>query len=56
MRNGQGRFEWGDGRIYEGPWVDGKQHGQGKFTDREGRVRMGEWEHGKKIRWIIVEE
>lgn len=30
-KNGYGEFEWADGKVYKGNWVNGKQHGKGLY-------------------------
>jgi len=45
--HGRGKYTWGDGRVYEGDWVEGKIHGKGKFTYSNGNVYEGDWLDGK---------
>jgi hypothetical protein len=40
-KKGFGIYTWGDGRIYEGFWCEGKQHGNGKYTSADGQVKHG---------------
>lgn len=35
-----------DGRIYEGGFIDGRQHGQGVLYLAEGKTKRGNWEYG----------
>jgi len=37
--------------MYEGQWLNGKQHGKGKMTSPSGVSKSGEWENGKRIKW-----
>jgi len=50
-RNGRGRQEFPDGRVYDGEWKDGKFHGYGKMIWPDGFVYQGEWKdnmrHGR---------
>lgn len=38
-----------DGRKYEGPWVNGKQHGKATLTNSKGESVEVEWKDGKKL-------
>ena len=41
---GKGKFTWGDGRIYNGPWVNNKRHGNGAvFTWPDGKRYEGKF-------------
>lgn len=31
IKNGYGEYKYGNGRVYQGNWVNGKQHGEGKL-------------------------
>ena len=42
----------GDGRKYEGSWLNGKQHGKGVFTKASGEQKEGEWFEGKRTQWL----
>jgi hypothetical protein len=52
LKQGEGTFEWPDGRKYIGHWDKGKQHGKGIYYNAGGVERHGEWEHGKRLRWL----
>jgi hypothetical protein len=41
--NGYGRYEWPDGRVYEGDYVNDKKEGQGIFTRLDGKKYEGAW-------------
>ena len=41
-----GTYTYPDGRVYEGNWLEGKQHGFGTFTNKAGVSRRGTWENG----------
>ena len=51
---GFGIYTWADGRIYEGQWLQGKQHGQGKYTAKDGKTGIGMWQYGKRIEWLTT--
>ena len=52
-KDGEGEYDWSDGRIYKGGWKDGKQHGEGLFFCVKKKVwKKGIWENGKRIKWI----
>ena len=44
---GKGRFEWVDGRVYEGEYLGGKKHGFGVFEWPNGRKYVGSWSEGR---------
>ena len=44
---GFGRFEWPDGRRYEGEYIDDKKEGKGSFFWPDGRKYEGDWLNGK---------
>ena len=35
LKNGQGKYTYGNGDVYKGQWKDGKRHGQGTYTYKE---------------------
>ena len=37
-----------NGSIYEGDWLNNKQHGHGKKTYKDGNVYEGDWKKGKR--------
>ena len=41
-----------DGRIYDGDWVNGKQHGVGLYTAPGFDPKLSEWKEGKRVKWI----
>ena len=47
---------WSDGKVYDGEWLDGKQHGEGQYTflgkDNKLVTKKGKWENGARIEWI----
>ena len=45
-----------DGRVYDGEWLNGKQHGIGFFTNPGANAKQGEWRDGKRVRWINVNQ
>jgi hypothetical protein len=46
-KHGQGVYTWSDGKKYDGPWLNGKQHGTGKQIIN-GKQRLGKWINGKR--------
>lgn len=45
-KNGEGIYKFESRNIYEGPFVNGKQHGYGKYSDQNGNVTTGFWVNG----------
>ena len=41
--NGKGKFQWADGRVYEGEYVLDKKEGHGVLTWADGRKYEGQW-------------
>lgn len=39
--NGEGTFEWQDGRKYKGNYLNDKKHGYGEFEWSDGRKYKG---------------
>lgn len=52
--HGKGIYTWTDGRVYEGPFLNGKQHGIAKYTSKEG-TKIGKWENGIRVAWMDEE-
>jgi len=48
MMHGHGIYKWGDGRIFEGTYVDDRKQGQGIYLWADGRAYNGEWNQGKQ--------
>ena len=44
-KNGEGRLEYEDGRVYDGEWKDGKFHGQGIFIYQSDTIYDGQWKN-----------
>ena len=42
-KNGQGRFAWSDGSMYEGGFVDNDINGHGVYQWGDGRKYTGQW-------------
>ena len=36
---GTGLFTWGDGKKYEGEYLDDKKHGLGTFSWTDGKIK-----------------
>lgn len=51
-KEGEGVFNWPDGKKYDGEWKNSVQHGVGIYKNSKGETRKGEWKKGKRIRWI----
>lgn len=51
IKCGFGIFYW-DGFVYEGYWINGKQHGFGRVTVAEEEPRISEWRYGIEINRI----
>jgi len=48
-RNGEGKFEWGSGDVYEGGWdAEFRPHGKGLYVWHDGESYDGDWLHGLK--------
>jgi hypothetical protein len=50
-RQGQGKFTWADGSVYDGPWKKDAPHTQnsqvGIWTQPGGEAATGQWSNGK---------
>ena len=44
--HGKGVYIWGDGRRYEGNYVNDLKHGYGIYFWIDGRKYEGEWANG----------
>lgn len=49
MYDGNGAYEWPDGRKYVGKWRLGLQHGNGQYINNEGLSFEGVWDSGEVI-------
>ena len=45
---GYGVFNWPDGRVYKGEYVNDKKEGYGEFEWSDGRKYYGFWKEGKQ--------
>jgi hypothetical protein len=45
---GQGKYEWADGRVYEGEWKMNKMNGKGEFLWPDRRRYVGEYVNDNK--------
>ena len=49
-RNGNGEYQYADGRRYVGEYIDEKPHGFGIETDKSGEVLYdGNWAYGEFV-------
>lgn len=46
-KNGEGRFVWKNGDVYEGNFQENMIQGSGKMTFRDGKTYEGEWKDNK---------
>jgi len=46
--HGQGKFEWHDGKSFEGKYENDKKHGPGIFSWPDGSKCVGIWQQGKQ--------
>lgn len=46
--NGNGKFEWPDGKVYEGQYKMDKKEGFGILKWPDGRIYKGNWKNGKQ--------
>jgi hypothetical protein len=44
----QGKYEWSEGRAYDGDWYDNKMHGYGVYCWKDGRRYEGQYFMDKK--------
>jgi hypothetical protein len=48
-QDGEGKFKWGSGDVYEGAWDhEMRPHGKGKYVWHDGESYDGDWDHGLK--------
>jgi len=47
-KHGKGKYNWANGKTYEGDFQDGKFHGKGKLIKPNGEAYEGEWQNGIK--------
>ena len=47
--NGNGKFTWPDGSIYQGEYLNDKRHGSGIYITPEGIKYEGIWKDSKLI-------
>jgi hypothetical protein len=36
LKSGTGRFDYNNGNVYEGEWLDNLKHGEGTLTKKSG--------------------
>jgi hypothetical protein len=48
LKDGEGKFLYPDGSIYEGQWKSGMRFGRGKYTYANGDWYDGNWKDNKK--------
>jgi len=44
--DGNSSYQFSDGSVYDGDWVNNAMHGQGKITLMSGRIYEGSWDNG----------
>lgn len=47
--NGNGKFNWYDGKKYQGSFLNGELHGNGSIEYPGGQVVIGEWNNGESV-------
>ena len=47
MLHGVGRYEWPDGKVYHGDFLNNNKHGQGLFMWPDGKSYDGGWIENK---------
>ena len=56
VANGQGKFTWKNGDVYEGEWKEGRRHGEGscffavastEYPVKASEIYEGSWQRGK---------
>jgi len=52
--NGLGTFEWNDGRVYKGEFVNSRFHGEGEIVLKNGNVLRGSWKDGHSEKLTLV--
>jgi hypothetical protein len=52
--NGLGSFEWSDGRVYKGGFVNSKFEGEGRIILMNGNVLSGTWRAGHSEKLTLV--
>jgi hypothetical protein len=48
-RCGKGIYYFGDGRLWEGEWLNNLQNGEGFYQNKDGSIIKGEWKMGEKM-------
>jgi hypothetical protein len=46
--NGEGQFNWPDGRMYKGNYLNNYKNGYGEFFWPDGKIYKGMWVNGKQ--------
>lgn len=53
VKEGSGRYQFGNGSVYEGQWHRGAMHGRGVFYEAETGDRFeGQWSYGRRVRGV----
>ena len=46
-KDGKGKFTFPSGNVYDGYWIDGKQHGAGTLYSKDEKIlKKGLWKFG----------
>jgi hypothetical protein len=46
VKHGSGKYQWPDGRVYDGEWSNGKRNGRGVYV-KNGERREGIWKEDR---------
>jgi hypothetical protein len=53
IKEGSGRYQFGNGSVYEGQWHKGAMHGKGVFFEAETGDRFeGQWSYGRRVKGV----
>ncbi len=53
VKEGNGRYHFGNGSVYEGDWHKGAMHGNGVFFEADTGDRFeGQWSYGRRVKGV----